>query len=446
LDVRICAYDADYPPSFAESESAILFDTESECCETFELEDNCGGGGDASQPVVKPVMWYPVEKGDGNGGVVNLCFHDADYPTSYLEDHIMDIVLFDNRKECCDAYIRIGCEDDPHGGSTEFWYPKLVDGIPDCVYGDDYDPTYAQFPSYYLFADLEGCCAAFPVVGGNCLADQPVSPSPEADATSEATTTTTEATTSTTTEAAMTTTTTGAATTTEVTMDPCTDCMWHEAHDVIGVCTNALGYPEMFEEARPHFFHHTAQDCCDKRFPEGCRIVDVNESTTAATPVSASNAPSLGELVEEDFESASWALPLDLSAPQWELSQVEALSGSTSLASVPAVGLGATSDLVLKFSVAEGSTVRCMARIDTSAPYETFKLIVDGVQRNTYSHVVNGWIPVVTGIGPGDHEVTFRVQNEAQGHNMGEVRMEEYYGTGRVYLDDCVVRANRLSY
>jgi len=174
--------------------------------------------------------------------------------------------------------------------------------------------------------------------------------------------------------------------------------------------------------------------------------VDVNESATAATPVSASNAPLLGELVEEDFESASWALPLDLSAPQWELSQVEALSGSTSLASVPAVGLGATSDLVLKFSVAEGSTVRCMARIDTSAPYETFKLVVDGVQRNIYSHVVNGWIPVVTGIGPGDHEVTFRVQNEAQGHNMGEVRMEEYYGTGRVYLDDCVVRANRLSY
>eukprot|EP00578_Thalassiosira_sp_NH16_P026508 CAMPEP_0181085072 /NCGR_PEP_ID=MMETSP1071-20121207/5038_1 /TAXON_ID=35127 /ORGANISM="Thalassiosira sp., Strain NH16" /LENGTH=509 /DNA_ID=CAMNT_0023166857 /DNA_START=703 /DNA_END=2229 /DNA_ORIENTATION=- len=359
---RICVHDADYPPSFAESESAILFDTESECCGVLDLGDDC-------RPVAKPVMWYPVEKNDGSGGVVNVCVHDDTYPASYLGDHVTDIVLFDSREECCHAYIRIGCEDDPHEVSTEFWYPKMVDGIPDCVYGDDYDPTYAQYPTHYFFANVEGCCAAFPVARGNCIEEplQSVAASPEAAGTTDTAT---------------------AATT-------------------------------------------TAED------------TTTSEATTTTTE---GYAP-IGENAEEDFESEfSWALPLDVgSPPQWELSHVEALSGSASIANIPAAGLGATSDLVLKVLITEVSTLRCMARIDTSSPYETFMLIVDGVQRNTYTQVVDGWIPVVTGISPGDHEVTFRVQNEAWGHNMGDVRLD-YFGTGRVYLDDCVVRATRLGY
>jgi hypothetical protein len=550
---RYCANDALYSDSFVTSTAQFLFDSEGECCTAFQLE--CG--------LSVEEYWYPIEidNGLGDGGVVNDCVFDADYPPAYLAEGLKELVLFDTEVACCDAY---GCT--AEGGDsaasttpTEYYYPKTVDNEPSCVLGADYPPEYKDSPSPMLFETLGGCCNQYPIVQGECtelrLKELGVTSPPP---TTTAAATTVEATDATTTVAATTaaevteaaidattvpegttseapttlgtrpatteattldpctdciwhedpntpntctnsgdvpqmfldarehffhqtaeaccaakfpngectivdvnniddtasaTTTIGtrpATTTTEATtMDLCEDCIWHEDHTTTDTCTNSPDYPDLFEQARPYFFYHTAEDCCTKHFGDApsCTIVDVTATTTVATQAASKEdgyfTPA-SEYMVDSFETAERSLPFDFgSTAMWELTTEEHHSGSHSLVNVPVDVLGAISSAQLKMHLTEGSTISCMAKIQTSMPYEYFALFVNGQQRNTYAQVIGGWIPVITGLGPGDNTIQFSVVNNSQEHYMGEERTS-HFGTGRVYLDDCEIKANRL--
>lgn len=217
--------------------------------------------------------------------------------------------------------------------------------------------------------------------------------------------------------------------------------------------------------ARHHFFFGTAEECCETRFPDGCTIEDYQEvsneavtlptmtttTTTEATiavgTIDTNGYTILGPHTIEDFDGAAPTLPFDYYGkpdPQWRLDDTVSYSGTHSITNIPNDGINTKSDLSLKINVQQSSIVKCQAKIDVSLPYEYFTLIVNGQQRNTYTQKLDGWVPVVTSVLAGGNTIVFRVQNhhtEVSDGMMGE-RLEDHYGSGRVWIDDCEVYNN----
>merc|ERR1711957_599849 len=79
----------------------------------------------------------------------------------------------------------------------------------------------------------------------------------------------------------------------------------------------------------------------------------------------------------------------------------------------------------------------CTAHVNTSMPFETFMLMVNGEQRQTYYMKQKELVTITTGIGPGDHTIVFRVKNAEFDSEMK--RMVSQFGTGRIWLDDCAI-------
>lgn len=218
---------------------------------------------------------------------------------------------------------------------------------------------------------------------------------------------------------------------------PCADCIWHESTMAFKTCTNSPSYPRAWDthpEARAYFFFETARECCDTRFQGECTVSDVDVG--GESDDGEEFAP-LGPRSVEDFEGypESRGLPFDL-GDGWRVESGVSRSGSHSVTNVPSNEPGASADLTLKVLLSRPSTVSCMAKIDTSMPYELFYIVVNGEQRNTYHSRSNGgWMTVLTGLGPGENTVVFRVQNT----DSYAGTPIEYFGNGKVWLDDCVV-------
>jgi hypothetical protein len=447
---------------------------------------------DIASQFAREDYWYPLElpedklaNGGSGGGVVDKCVYDNLYPTEYLNENIQHLVLFNSEEECCTPY---------HCLSSTYvkehkWYPKLVDNTPSCVYGNDYDASYThnvEYAASFLFESEVECCGGFPVAcpgmawyytttdatdgeGTECVfGDVTTATSVVQIFMSEeeclahvggagGETTTTVAATTTAEEEVVEITTTGATVqadlttdaTTTTTIDPCTNCKWHESHTQINTCTNSLDYPISFEHARPYLFFHTAEECCNDRFKDDCIIEDVG------TPNSNAQHEFMDltgvDRLTDDFEAGTLNIPFDLGpqdSPQWELTSTKAHRGSWSLRNIPANGPSATSDLILRVSIPQDSNgykLSCMANIRVSMPWEYFALFVNGQQRNTYHQPVGPtedyWFGLITGLGPGENTVMFRVKNgdvntEAYGISRDETWQK---GDGRVYLDDCYI-------
>ena len=147
----------------------------------------------------------------------------------------------------------------------------------------------------------------------------------------------------------------------------------------------------------------------------------------------------LGPVTIDDFDRPDLVLPFDFGSPsQWERDfSSNSQAGTHSLTNILTAGLGATADLILRIHVDNPSTMSCTARVDTSMPFELFIVMVNGVQRNMYHQMQEGWVTISTSIGLGDHTVVFRVMNAEFNHGME--RGVSGFGTGRVWLDDCAV-------
>lgn len=195
--------------------------------------------------------------------------------------------------------------------------------------------------------------------------------------------------------------------------------------------------------ARQYFFFHTAEDCCEARFPDDCKVENITAMGLQGEDGGGDDEfVSLGPRTIDNFEGNVRGLPFDFGSPnnpQWTLNATVSRSGTQSITNIPMDGLGATADLTLKISVAHPSRLQCEVMIDTSMPYELFYLEVNGVRRNTYHKPdQRRWFTLLTGLEPGKNKIVFRVENADFENGIPE-RVKERFGTGRVWLDDCEV-------
>jgi len=203
--------------------------------------------------------------------------------------------------------------------------------------------------------------------------------------------------------------------------------------------------------ARAWFFFETAEECCETRYPGACTLVDVHASSTNGGDGDGdgdgddanSEYTTLGSRTLDDFDGEERGLPFDFGTPvaQWTLDDTVSYSGTSSITNIPfSNSTTTTADLTLKISVGPGPyTVRCMALVDISMPYDSFYLEVNGQKRNSYFQRMENWFPLVTGFGPGENTLVFRVEDPNIDHQLVGEREEANFGTGRVWLDDCDV-------
>ena len=360
-------------------------------------------------------FWYPVEPEDGSP---SYCQFGNDYPAAYSDES--SIALFETEDECCTAYN--ACQDAttsteapptteaPETSTTEgptteaaettaeapqgYWYPTESHSA--CVNGEGYPVDWEGLEGVYLFQSEGDCCEVWcHDTGTGSTDDSPVDP-------------------------------------VHLT---CEGCEWHESITSGKTCSNSPNYPSVWDEdpaARSYHFFHTAEECCETRFPGDCTIEDSKASGSSGfTP--------LGPSTVDDFEQDAVLLPFDFGTPpQWQVDESGVSnSGSKSVTNIPAVGLSARSDLTLKIRVSNPSTVMCMGKVDISMPFDFFSLVIDGNPQIQYHQVMaEGWIGITAGIGPGDHEIIFRVENAPFDAGMAR---ESHFGSGHVYLDDCRV-------
>eukprot|EP00571_Detonula_confervacea_P010462 CAMPEP_0172304948 /NCGR_PEP_ID=MMETSP1058-20130122/6286_1 /TAXON_ID=83371 /ORGANISM="Detonula confervacea, Strain CCMP 353" /LENGTH=800 /DNA_ID=CAMNT_0013016355 /DNA_START=32 /DNA_END=2431 /DNA_ORIENTATION=- len=452
--IQTCIYNSNYPSGYSKSPK-MLFKNEKMCCRNFNVcqSDNVGPTAaaatvPATTALVKPNHWYPMEVEAtllNNEAVTVQCLFGNDYPDVYYTEPEMRVfTLFNTKVECCEAFR--GCQstqDEPEPEPLhEYWYPGFENdtGAPSCLFGNDYPEEFMdgmdvpeEDAMQLLFKEEGECCEWFPAacVNGDVGTVTTTTSATEAV---DAISTTTDATDL-------------DSTTTTTPLDPCTNCQWHESTRAYQTCTNSPSeYPASWDEsvaARAYFFFHTAEECCATRFPQGsdggsggggeCSVQDVLASDGKGTS-EFTVLDDLGGM--ENFDNETLVLPFDLGTPpQWERDTVVSFSGTHALTNIPAIGLGATSELTLKINVAARSTFQCYAKIDTSMPYDNFSLSINGQQRNTYYQREIRMI-ITQSLDVGDNTIVFKVTNnnvELPQAMLGGNRVVEVFGTGRVW-------------
>lgn len=404
--------------------------------------------------------WWPSEE-DG----VRACIRDSKYPEYYANTLVH--LVFDTREECCAVYPSACQTDIPTMSAHEYWYPKYIDGLPSCVFGSDFSPLYlinANIRTTFLHETETDCCKDhimacpshfwYPNVeegdSKECVFgdDYPGSFRGDADhlflsqeecyaSWSDVESKVVVATTSASTVAFSDTTQTSA-TTASLESAYSTNCKWHKDMDLENTCTNARDYPLDWDLASVENFalFPTAEECCEAVSPgvAGCSIVS-RECASA--------------LQLENSEDGQWTtdLPWEYGSPaQWRLddtvSSPRNVASSPSMTNVPATGLGATSDLTLRFHVPAVARLQCDVLADVYMPFDLFTLYVDGEPRHQYGGGgLEGWTTIMTGFGEGDHKITFRVEKFDK--DVGFQRSYEMHGTGRVWLDQCKMIAHQ---
>jgi len=417
-------------------------------------------GGDATTPID---YWYPQLHPETG---LPTCHYGTDYPTEYtLSPEYTTAFLFDTQVDCCVAF--------PLACVGMFWYPADHGG---CTFGvvNEEESDMGGIEEYFLFITREECCAKWCTHDTGTSAGGGEGGAGGTESTVAAVTTGTVGTVASTVIATTTefaTTTTTSTTTNATPTDPCTECTWHESLTAYQTCTNTPEYPPAWDEypaARAYFFFHTAEECCATRFSNGCTVEDVraeqggggaageggdNGSGSGSTTdgddgnEGASSTDEyhtfLGPRTIEDFDGAIQGLPFQFHG--WTYDTTTHRSSSFSATNIPSTRPGASTDLTLKVRVTSPTMISCMGKIDTSMPFEIFTMLVNGQQRNTYYEPVmrmgeeeEQWIEILTGLGPGENIVTFRVQNSGR-YDASAMERVGVFGTGRVWLDDCAV-------
>jgi len=206
-----------------------------------------------------------------------------------------------------------------------------------------------------------------------------------------------------------------------------TDCEWHIHINEFMTCTNSDEYPSVWDtdvNLKPLFKFESAEACC-AMFTQDCAIVEVE-----CTP---NKVQSYSFVPISDLRALKiWEMPWDFGPnPHWKIEDAK-------LTNILATGAYATSDLVLRVNVPTSATMKCTAVIKTSTPFDTFRVIVNGVERNVFMNDEKGSTQIVTEFDAGDKTVVFRVQNTH--HNVGIDRSENGdLGNGHVSLYQCQI-------
>ena len=144
-----------------------------------------------------------------------------------------------------------------------------------------------------------------------------------------------------------------------------------------------------------------------------------------------------------DFESGAMQyMGILLDSPGWTMSTDRAYAGSSSMTNVvDDDSWGTATDLVLKFDLANPSTISLKAMIDVGIGYERFALFVNGQQRNMYDKRITDrdgeliWLPVTTSLPPGKHVLKLSVM-KAESRPASWPRDLNSEGSGAVWVDE----------
>ncbi|KAL7539460.1 hypothetical protein ACHAXR_009304 [Thalassiosira sp. AJA248-18] len=418
--IATCHHDADYPIEYTVSDHAkseFLFNSQLDCC--MAHPNACVG-----------FLWYPhhentdiiIVESDGS----TKCVYGLDYPQDWVDD---EEKMFLTEDECCDRWgCGVGTDgvvgDDGDSTSTTAkaeaeakvisaystectWHIGRDGDDQVCTNTGDYPPVWdnldEEFKQFYFFPTAEQCCNIAHFHEDCIVVDECVDVEPTAPA--------------------------------DMDEGPCNT--WHMHLSLPKTCTNSGVYPPGWdhEAAAEHYLYDSSDECCMGKYPDDCTVLD--ECSLAAMTATGFFP------IEPLTDYASADLPWDMGV-QWRLDDtVKATEGSSSITNIPLRGYppGTKADLALRIDVPENSraTLHCVAKIDTHMPFDTFSVLVDGIEKSVYNAAEDGWTEVVRGFVPGEHSIIFRVQNSFIETGFDREDSGGAHGSGHVWLDDCKI-------
>jgi hypothetical protein len=388
-----CVENASYQDNWLTDFPDLLYDSKDGCCDNHQdvscLISNPVTTVKATLPVLtsepsasptaKLSKWY-FDSGS------NDCTEGTGYPDWMAAGLNAYTHLFSSRQDCCLV------NDCPVGTKENKWWPKSNgDGSYNCVLSDDYPPVYLDHADVMLFDKEDDCCAIYCDIGTTSTVQATVA----AESTKAPPVTTVAATT---TQKEQTTTSEAPETTTE---EPTTTT--------------------------------TTTTTTTKT------TTTTTETTTEAPPDPLDSFPFND--ISEGFDSFD---DLDKSKPipwigigsDWEYDSTHTLAGTGAIRNKLSTEGGSERRLSFKVRSTKYTLIKCFAKIDTSMPYDAFKLVVNGQSRSVFYTTGSDWQQVATGLTPGENTISFVVMKPDLFPPGQRTK-----GSGYVWLDVCELAA-----
>jgi hypothetical protein len=365
------------------------------------------------------------------------CRNDDNHPSAWLEEGVKDSFMFASGAACCehffqrpDCNIIDNCENasesgpTPEGCGTD-WHPSIVPGdIRTCTNSLNIPKQwfYDEMRSEFLFSNPEQCCTMF-FPGKQCsvvnackgfdMIDEVVNEASELS----------------------------------------TECVgFHPSITIAGVCTNSPHFPASWPDA---MFRDSPSECCTTFFQNNnCVVIDecsgANEDDTQFAEVDVSSPSKLEGLLkyttsdgfegdaqdDTDVEGFDWNLG---NPQQWFIDDTVSYAGTRSITNVPTNIPSGQAELSLQVDIVKTSLLQCKALVKTSMPFDSFYIVVNGDRSNTHytDNAENTWVHVTATLKSGKNLIQFVVANS---HFMPPIERDPVdYGTGSVWLDECVI-------
>jgi hypothetical protein len=429
-----CVENANYEDSWITDFPGLLYDSKDGCCDNHQ-DVSCLIGDHVttvkatlpvltseptSSPTAKPSKWYFDNES-------NDCTEGTGYPDWMAAGLNAYTHLFSSREDCC------GVNECPVGVKENKWWPKSNgDGSFSCVLSDDYPTIFLENADAMLFGTEEDCCAIY--CGGTTSSVAATTEAPET--TTEAPLTTTEEPTTTTT-----TTTTVAAKSTKAPVPVTSVAATTEAPE-----TTTEAPQTTTEEATTTTEEEPTTTTTTTTTTEEPTTTTTTTSTTTTittTTTTSTTVDPLGSVpfkdIVEGFDSFD---DLDESKPipwigigsEWEYDATHKLAGTSAIRNKLSTEGGTERKLSLKIRTAKMSLIKCWAFIDTSMPYDAFKMEVNGQMRSVYYNKGIEWVQVATGLIEGENTISFTVMKPALFPPGQRTK-----GSGYVWLDVCEI-------
>lgn len=230
-------------------------------------------------------------------------------------------------------------------------------------------------------------------------------------------------------------------------------------------CTNSEAFPDEWLANDEFLLHSTSHLCCKKAFggDEDCEVKDWCAEQTKVDEGNQGDDEGGGlgdggdndegseppessfvklDAGEDNFEG-DFAMPWDFGdPPEWEIDDSMAFSGYHSLTNIRSNDELATRTLTLKLDMSAASTITCKMKVDISMPFDRFSVALNGRIRSNFYQGKDEWSDLLVALSPGENTIQFIVTNGDLFPKFDRETERETYGSGHVWLDDCVLRAN----
>lgn len=234
---------------------------------------------------------------------------------------------------------------------------------------------------------------------------------------------------------------------------------------IISSSSNGIDdYPKSWdilpEIQKATLFHEDAEACCTSYWGKPCNTIEdkctstdnsyvegqyAGDPTTKPTNKPLGPTQSTGDTITsfgmDDFEDKASSFPWKMgNPPQWEVTNKQSASGTHSIVNIPTKsygsGTGSSSTLTLNVNLSQSSRFKCNCLVETRMPFDWFSLRVNGKVKYPYYTTSGQWTTFGTVLAAGENLIELVVENGPTNPNFD--RIIEEYGSGYVWLDDCV--------